>query len=117
MGGDGTGWDGVMRDRGLSPGWSLLSHSPGHDPHHGAAGVAGGGGGDTGVPDLLRDWPAGAHIPVVLWEAGGEVPLCHTEQGPHTPSTARAPTRVTGSPRLLGLLLSRRCLEPHPQSC
>jgi len=63
------------------PGWSLLSRSPGHDLHHGAAGVAGGGGGDAGVPDLLGDRPAGARLPVVLREAGGEV-----GQGPRAPS-------------------------------
>lgn len=91
VGGDGTRWYGVVRDRGLSQPRSLLSSSPGCDSHHGTARVTGGGGGDTGVPDLLRIWPTRAHIPVVLWEAGGEVPPCHTEQGPRTLFMVRDP--------------------------
>lgn len=119
MGDDRTGLDVLGWCRigvSASPGQSLLSRSPGHDPHHGAAGVAGGGEGDTSVPDLLGDWPAGARVPVVLWEAGGEVPLRHVKQSPQGLSMARAPRRVGGSPRLLGSLLSRRCPEPRPRS-
>lgn len=97
-------WVGMGRDRmgfmewwgtgdSAIPGWCLLSHSPGCDSHHGAAGVSGGGRGDTSVPDLLCNWPARACVPVVLWEAGGEVPLCHTEQGPCTLSMVMDPQR------------------------
>lgn len=81
-----------------SPGWSLLSCSPGRDPHHGAAGVAGGDRGDAGVPDLLGDRPPAAGVPVVLREAGGEAPLRRLGQGSRTLSMARAPRRPGGSP-------------------
>lgn len=93
------GWcgTGLSQPRLVSP---LLSHSPGHDPHHSAARVAGGDGGDTGVPDLLRSRPARACVPVVLWEAAGEVLLGHIEHGPQAPSI-RAPRWVGGSPQLL----------------
>lgn len=65
MGCSGAVWDGALNYPGLL-------YSPRCDPHHGAAGVTGGGRGDTGVPDLLGQRPAGAHLPVVLRKAGGE---------------------------------------------
>lgn len=86
-------WGGAGQGTQLAQAGLFLSRSPGCDSHHGAAGVSSSGGGDTGVPDLLCDWPARARIPVVLWEAGGEVPLCHIEQDPCTPSVVRDPHR------------------------
>lgn len=83
---DRAGCDRVVRDGALGqPGFFSLSRSPRHDPHHGAAGVAGGGGGCTGVPHLLGHRPAGARLPVVLREAGGESHIATSSWWPRPP--------------------------------